>query len=190
MKNTTCGLLVLIALSSLASSEDIKIDLERAKELHQKQKGGSTLTAEEQKYLDAARHQYEAKNKSASFNGLDIPRLKALHAQVQKGKPLSSDDQKYYDEAKNRADSGKKLGVNLNTKLDDGFDWKRAKEIYHKNEKGEPLSPEEKKILDEAMKRRVQTGGKVGKISSTPSAPVVKKAPPDPNAPLTKKAPL
>jgi ribosome assembly protein YihI (activator of Der GTPase) len=205
MNTTSFILIALLALTGLARSEDVKIDIERAKEIHQKQKAGTALTAEEQKYLDDAKRQFESKNKPANLEGLDIERLKALHERVQKGetlsaddqkyydhakrragsggnpqaKPnegfdwerakalhqrvqggetLSADDQKYYDEAKQRMQSGKGPGGDQKSPPNDGFDWKRAKEIYDKNQKGETLSAEEKSILDEAMKRRGQGG--------------------------------
>jgi hypothetical protein len=89
----------------------------------------------------------------------DWERAKALHQRAQKGEALSPDEQKIVDEAKRRFAAGQGAGAETGkASAGDGFDWKRAQDLFRRKRGGESLSATDQAFLDEALKRRGQGG--------------------------------
>jgi hypothetical protein len=89
----------------------------------------------------------------------DWERAKALHQRAQNGETLTADEQKIIDEAKRRFEAGQGPGAESGkAAAGDGFDWKRAQDLYRRKQGGESLSASDQAFLDEALKRRGQGG--------------------------------
>jgi hypothetical protein len=102
---------------------------------------------------------------TASF---DWERAKALHQRAQNGETLTPDEQKIIDEAKRRFAAGQgPVAESGKTSAGDGFDWKRAQDLFRRKQGGESLSATDQAFLDEALKRRGQGGQPQGQRSQT-----------------------
>jgi hypothetical protein len=92
-------LLSLAVLSSLAFAEQITIDWERAKALHQRVSSGETLSAEDQKYYDEAKRQHEARGSTdADQNNPDMARAKDIHRRKEAGQTVTPEEEKFLAE--------------------------------------------------------------------------------------------
>ena len=106
MKLTLPALLCLLALAPALRGEEMKIDWDRAKELHQRATNGETLSPEDQKYYEEARKQFQARQQASASDGFDWQRAKSIYERVQKGETVSEEDQKFLEEAKKRRGQG------------------------------------------------------------------------------------
>jgi hypothetical protein len=101
-------------------------------------------------------------------NSFDWERAKTLHQRAQNGESLTPDEQKIIDEAKRRFEAGQGPGVESGKKsAGDGFDWKRAQDLFRRKQGGESLSATDQAFLDEALKRRGQGGEARGQHPQT-----------------------
>jgi hypothetical protein len=102
---------------------------------------------------------------TASF---DWDRAKALHQRAQNGETLSPDEQKIIDEAKRRFAAGQGPGAQTGkASATEGFDWKRAQDLFRRKQGGDALSATDQAFLDEALKRRGRAGASEGKRPQT-----------------------
>src|SRR5436190_322218 len=71
----------------------------------------------------------------------DWERAKALHQRAENGETLTPDEQKIIDEAKRRFAAGQGPGAEAGkATAGDGFDWKRAQDLFRRKQGGESLS--------------------------------------------------
>ena len=165
MKLTLATLLCLLTLSPFSRGEDIKIDWEKAKALHERVERGESLSDEEKHYYEEAKRQFQSRGDAQpKMEGVDVQRAKAIYERVQAGEKVSEEDAKYLEEVKKKVqgDGGGRPNNN------DGFDWEKAKGIYQRVQAGEKVSEEEMKFLDEAKRRRGQGGGGGGEGRKRP----------------------
>lgn len=151
--------------------------MEKLRAIHGKAQRGESLTADEQKLMeDAKARTAQGGSRSGATPGKDTfdwNRAKALHEKAQRGEALSEEEQKFYDEAKRRVAAGQGPGSSPTESANDGFDYQRARQLHEKKQRGESLTPEEQKHLDEAMRRR-GGGGNERRDSTRPTGdPVV-----------------
>ena len=106
MKPTLAALLCLLALSPALRSEEIKIDWDKAKELHVRAQRGDTLTPDEQKYYEEAKKQFQSRADNMKNEGFDWERAKSIYQRVQAGDKVSEEDMKFLEEAKKRRGQG------------------------------------------------------------------------------------
>ncbi len=159
MKPILPALLCLLSLAAPLLGEEMKIDWDKAKALHERVERGDTLSPEDQTYYAEAKKQFEAghgpggQDSRDNKDGIDMARARDIYKRVEKGETVSDEDKKYLEEAKKRRQS---RGGNPNS---DGFNWERAKSIYAKVQAGEKVSDEDMKFLEEAKRRRDQNSG-------------------------------
>ena len=67
----------------------MKIDWDRAKELHQRATNGETLSPEDQKYYEEAKKQFQARQQANAGDGFDWQRARSIYERVQKGETVS-----------------------------------------------------------------------------------------------------
>lgn len=147
-----CLLLAALLLPAAlpSSAQDKPFDLNRAKETYAKSRRGESLTADEQKLLDAAKARAGQIETPESKDRFDWAKARALHERARRGETLNADDQRLYDEAKRRVQNGQGPGA----RSSDGIDMQRARNIHERKQKGEPISAEDENYLAEAMRRR------------------------------------
>ena len=98
---------LLILFTSPAFAEQITIDMERAKVLHQRVSAGETLSPEDQKYYNEAKRQHEAGNTpGANETNPEIRRARELMQRKQAGETLSAEDDKFLTEMIRKHTSG------------------------------------------------------------------------------------
>lgn len=92
-------LLSFALVSSLAFAEQLTIDWDRAKALHQRVSNGEKLSAEDQKYYDEAKRQHDAKgDQGASQDSPDMVRARDIFRRKQAGEKISPEDDKFLAE--------------------------------------------------------------------------------------------
>ncbi|MDZ4403006.1 hypothetical protein [Prosthecobacter sp.] len=99
--------LFLGALSLFGQTTDVPIDWDKAKQLHQRDGAGETLTPDEKTYLDKARAALakgqgpgsQGQPASPGADGIDWPKAQQLFQRSQRGEKLNEEDQKYLDKA-------------------------------------------------------------------------------------------
>lgn len=110
--------LFLGAFSLFGQTTDAPIDWDKAKQLHQRDGAGETLTPEEKAYLDKAHAAIAAgqgpgtkgRPGAPASDGIDWQKAQALFQRSQKGEKLSEDEQAYLDKAKAARSGGGKGG--------------------------------------------------------------------------------
>src|SRR6187551_3329653 len=81
-------------------------------------------------------------------SSFDWERAKALHQRAQKGETLTPDEQKIVDEGKRRIEAGRGPGAAPGkAAAGDGFDWKRAQDLFRRKQGGESLSATDQAFL-------------------------------------------
>lgn len=95
----------------------------------------------------------------------DWQRAREIFQKSQSGGQLTADEQKLLDEAKRRHDAGETPGGNPQPPANPGapaggqkIDMEKARALYEREQRGEKLSPEDQKYLDEAKRLRGQGG--------------------------------
>ena len=142
------GILALtLNLSGPLRAADQPIDVERAKELFRRSQAGETLSTDEQKYLEEAKRQREARDGGAPDPAMR-ERMMAIREKIERGKKLFEDEQKMVDEMRRRiaAQQGAQQGGGE-------FTWDKARAAHEKEQRGDTLNDDEKKLLAEARKR-------------------------------------
>jgi hypothetical protein len=128
----------------------------------------------------------------------DWQKAKEIFQKSQSGAQLTPDEQKILDEAKKRHAAGESPGgnapapaaANANNPGKPGdaskIDWDKARNLYERSQRGEKLSPEDQKYLDEAKRLRGE-GGQGGQNGQRPNAQNQQPPPPPPTnlIPLT-----
>lgn len=112
--------LFLGAISLFSQTTDTPIDWDKARQLHQRDGAGETLTPDEKTYLDKARAAL-AKGQGPGSQG--VPASPAT----------------------------------------DGIDWQKAQNLFQREQRGEKLSPEDQKYLDQAKEVRSRGGNRGGR---------------------------
>jgi len=100
----------------------------------------------------------------------DWQRAREIFQKSQNGAQLSPDEQKILDEARRRHAAGESPDGSpqqppANPATADAagqVDWEKARGLYEREQKGEKLSPEDQKYLDNAKRLRGQGGGQAG----------------------------
>ena len=134
-------LLSLAVLSSLALAEQITIDWERAKALHQRVSQGETLSPEDQKYYDEAKRQHDAGgNPGASPDSAEMTRAKDIFRRKQAGETISAEDDKFLAEMMRKHAGGGGGGA-----APDEKEMQRARDIHQRKEAGQKLSRSEER---------------------------------------------
>jgi uncharacterized coiled-coil DUF342 family protein len=156
MNYSTCTILAAFFVSSSLFAEPAaeKIDMEKAKAIHQRQQAGETLSAEDRAYLQRAIEQYKQASGNAgggTVEGIDVARAKDLYEREQKGETLKPEDKAYLDKAKELHQRG---GAAAAGKTADGIDMQKAKELYEKEQRGETLNAADKEYLERAKASR------------------------------------
>jgi hypothetical protein len=111
----------------------------------------------------------------AADTPFDWNRARQLHARAERGETLSTDEQKILDEAKRRHDAGEPIPADTAAPTpaaaapakDSGFDWNRARQLFERRQRGETLTDDEKKFIEEAM-RRHDAGERPGTAATSP----------------------
>lgn len=106
MKPILSALFCLLVLAPALRGEEIKIDWDKAKVLHERAQRGDALSPEDQKYYDEAKKQFQARAEAQNKDGFDWQRAKAIYARVQNGEQVNAEDQKFLEEAKKRRGQG------------------------------------------------------------------------------------
>ncbi len=106
MKLTLPALLCLLSLTPVLRGDELKIDWDRAKALHERAQRGDSLSPEDLKYYEEAKKQFQARAEAQNKDGFDWQRARALYERDQKGEKLNAEDQKFLDEAKKRRGQG------------------------------------------------------------------------------------
>ena len=102
MKMLAAALLFLFVLAPALRGEDIKIDWDRARALHERAERGDSLSPEDQLYYEEAKKQFQARKEADSKDGFDWERAKAIYQRSQRGDNVSEEDLKFLEEAKRR----------------------------------------------------------------------------------------
>lgn len=159
MNYSTCSILAALVVSSSIYAETPAgdIDLEKAKALHERQKAGETLTADERAYLQRAIEQHNKASGTAgsgTIEGIDIQKAKDLYDREQKGESLKPEDKAYLEKAKELRNRGASAAGKPAGGTADGIDWPKAKELYEKEQRGETLNAADKAYLERAKELR------------------------------------
>jgi hypothetical protein len=149
---------LLVSSSLFAEAPAEKIDMEKAKALHQRQQAGETLSADERAYLQRAIEQYKQSSGNAgdgTVEGIDVAKAKDLYQREQAGETLKPEDKAYLDKAKalhqrGAAQPAGKPGESTG----DGIDMQKAKALYEKEQRRETLSAADKAYLERAKESR------------------------------------
>jgi hypothetical protein len=160
-KSTLITLLgVMLAFAPQLRAEDLTIDWERAKELHKRASSGETLSAEDQKYYEEAKRQFDKRAQGQpNVEGIDVKRARDIHDRVERGETVSAEDKKYLAEAMQKMQGRSKGDA---PKLKGGsVDMERLKEIKGRMDSGAAVSDADKKYFEEAREnmRRAEQGG-------------------------------
>ena len=106
MKPSLPLILCLIVLSPALRGEEMKIDWERAKALHQRVQKGETLSEDDRRYYEEAKKQVEARQKRGNDqmpnDGFDWAKAKAIHERQERGETLTDEERKFMEEARRR----------------------------------------------------------------------------------------
>lgn len=102
------ALALFVATALLGQSAEPSVGFNKARQLIEKQRGGDTLTTEENAYLQRARAEREARTpgrepkeqQAQRQNDIDWSKAQQLFQREQRGEKLSEPDQKYLDHAK------------------------------------------------------------------------------------------
>ncbi len=89
---------------AFAETKPEPVDVEKARQLFQKQRDGGALTEEEKAYVERAKAERARRQggqpPQIGADGIDWPRAQALYRREQSGEKLSPEDQAYLDKAK------------------------------------------------------------------------------------------
>lgn len=173
MKTTL--LLALVSLLGAATlrsqSSDTPVDFEKARQLFEKRQNGGTLTADEEAYIEKARaaHETQMKKQGAGGDlppqgqeGIDWERAQKLHQRDSAGEKLSEEEKAYLDKARAafaKRNGGSPTSSGSNTTSSDGIDWRKAQDLFRREQSGEKLSEADQKYLDHAKEVRRGGGG-------------------------------
>lgn len=97
---------VLGAATLRSQSPDTPVDFNKARQLFEKRQNGSTLTADDEAYIEKAKAAHEAQLKKQGGDsgppseGIDWRRAQELFRREQRGEKLGDEEQKYLDHAK------------------------------------------------------------------------------------------
>jgi hypothetical protein len=176
MKTTI--LLALVSLLGAATlrsqSSDASVDFDKARQLFEKRQSGGTLTADEEAYIERARAAHDAQMKKQGGggdlppqgqDGIDWERAQKLHQRDSAGEKLSEEEKAYLDKA--RAAFAKRNGgspppSSANAPSSDGIDWRKAQDLFRREQSGEKLSEADQKFLDHAKEVRRGGSGSAG----------------------------
>lgn len=186
MKTTL--LLALVSLLGAATlrsqSSDASVDFDKARQLFEKRQNGSTLTADEEAYIEKARAAHDAQMKKQGGggdlppqgqDGIDWERAQKLHQRDNGGEKLTEEEKAYLDKA--RAAFAKRNGGNPppssspGTPSSDGIDWQKAQDLFQREQRGENLSEADQRYLDHAKEVRRAGGGARGGPTNQRKAP-------------------
>jgi hypothetical protein len=104
--------LLFITISALrAETPPASFDFDKARQLFEKRKSGTTLTTDEETYIQQAMAARAAQNRAGGADEIDRQRAQDLFRREQRGEKLSEPDQKFLDRAKAaRLQQGKARG--------------------------------------------------------------------------------
>jgi uncharacterized protein YjcR len=145
-------------------------DREKMRAIKEKMDRGEKLSDEEQKIAEEMRRRMAGGGQPA--NPADMERARALFGKKQRGENLTSDEEKFLEDAKRRMGAGRG-GENRpgGQPPGTGFDWDKARAAHEKEQRGEVLSDEEKKLLAEARKRFEEGRGPDKEPGAQPQRP-------------------
>ena len=106
MRATLAVFVFLITIIPALRGEQMVIDWDKAKVLHEKSQRGESLTPDEQKYYEEAKRQFQARAETSKNDGFDWDRAKAIYQRVQAGEKVSDEDMKFLEDAKRRHGRG------------------------------------------------------------------------------------
>lgn len=175
---------ILLALASLlgtahlrSQSADAPVDFDKARQLFEKRQGGATLTAEENAFLEKAReaHDAQAQKKGGSGDlppqgqdGIDWEKAQKLHQRENAGEKLNGDELGYLAKAREafaKRNGGQPPSSSSNPNPGagaDGIDWRKAQDLFRREQSGEKLSEADQKYLDHAKEVRSRGGNRGG----------------------------
>lgn len=173
MKTTLLLALVsLLGATTLRSqSSDTPVEFEKARQLFEKRQNGGTLTADEEAYIEKARaaHETQMKKQGAGGDlppqgqdGIDWERAQKLHQRDSAGEKLSEEEKAYLDKARAafaKRNGGSPTSSGSNTTSSDGIDWRKAQDLFRREQSGEKLNEADQKYLDHAKEVRRGGGG-------------------------------
>ena len=154
---------------------------EKMRALREKIERGEKLTDDEQKTADEIRRRMAAEQSGGDFTW---DKARAAHEKEQRGETLNDDEKKLLSEARKHFEEGRgpdsdpaKPSANAPQRLQnpsgdraqvqDDFPWEKARSAHEKEQRGEPLNDDEKKIL-EAAKKRLAEGRGPGRPGGNP----------------------
>jgi len=131
----------------------------------------------------------------AADTPFDWQKAREIYQRSQNGAQLTPDEQKIIEEAKRRQAAGESPNGQKSPAQpsatpaaapDSGIkiDWEKARGLYDRSQRGEKLSPEDQKYLDEAKRQRGQ-GGQAGQPQNPQQNQQPPAAPPQNLVPLT-----
>lgn len=185
-KPATMKTILLLALVSLlgatslrSQSSDAPVDFEKARQLFEKRQNGGTLTADEEAFIEKAKAAHDAQMKKQGGggdlppqgqDGIDCEKAQKLHERDNAGEKLTEDEQAYLKKAReafakrnggqpppSSSNAGGSPGAGA-----DGIDWRKAQDLFRREQGGEKLSPEDQKYLDHAKEVRQRGGNRPG----------------------------
>jgi hypothetical protein len=181
---TTMRTTILLALVSFlgaatlrSQSLDTPVDFEKARQLFEKRQNGGTLTADEEAIIEKARAAHDAQMKKQGRggdlppqgqDGIDWEKAQKLHKRDRAGEKLIEDEKGYLEKA--RAAFAKRNGGNPPQSSNggspggnaDGIDWRKAQDLFRREQSGEKISPDDQKYLDHAKVVRQRGGNRPG----------------------------
>lgn len=172
MKRISLLALLLLGLGPVfARAEEIKIDWQRAHELHARASRGETLSPEDQKYYEEAKRQRSRGGESGGStartgDNAEMQRLKDIHRRKEADEAVTPEEEKLLAEAMRKHGAGGDAST-------DEPGRQRARDLMKRKQAGEKLSPEEEKQLAEVLQRR-------GGTLRDPNAPKRQAPPPPP----------
>ncbi len=135
---------------------------EKLRAIKEKMDKGEKLSEDEQRLMEEMRRRM-ASQPAGQPGEFTWERAHAAHAKEQRGEALTDDEKKLLAEARKRFEEGRgpetEAGRPPGTPpqrpqaVNDNFDWEKARTAHQKEQRGESLSDDEKKLLDEAKKR-------------------------------------
>lgn len=121
-------------------------DREKAQSLGEKMKRGEKLNEEEQRFMESMRRRMGGG--PGGNGGAEMEKMRAVMEKKQMGETLTAEEEALFEQIQRR-----QMAQEAEQAAGAVFSWPRAQAAYAKEQRGDILSDDEKKLLAEARKR-------------------------------------